>query len=156
MYQVGIAEPYPSKAIHPPIYPGESDWRDYYRSRNLNLPHQYHNGGIWLMVGGFHVAALVQHKWQKEAEKLLIALAKGNRHGAEGKWGFNEWMNGENGHPMGYDKQAWSAAMYLYAEHAVNTGELPLFKNLINAKPAQAIATENNDFTIHAGGGPVN
>ena len=22
--------------IHPPIYPGESNWREYYRSRNLN------------------------------------------------------------------------------------------------------------------------
>src|SRR5262249_31223246 len=40
MYQVGIAEPFPSKAIYPPIHPGESDWRSYYRSRNLNLPHQ--------------------------------------------------------------------------------------------------------------------
>ena len=27
MSQVGIADPYPSKAIHPPIYPAESDWR---------------------------------------------------------------------------------------------------------------------------------
>jgi hypothetical protein len=66
MEQVGMAEPYPTKAIYPPIYPSEHEWREYYRSRNLNLPHQYHNGGIWPMIGGFHVAALVAHGWQSE------------------------------------------------------------------------------------------
>jgi hypothetical protein len=64
-------------------------------------------------------------------------------------------MHGETGHPMGYDKQAWSAAMYLYAEHAVNTEKLPLFDELLQAKPASAVAAENNEFAIHAGGGPT-
>jgi hypothetical protein len=155
MYQVGIAEPYPTKAIHPPIYPAESDWREYYRSRNLNLPHQYHNGGIWPMVGGFHVAALIRHGWQQEAERLLVSLARANKQGVDQKWEFNEWLHGESGHPMGFGKQAWSAAMYLYAEHAIETGQLPLFDHLLAAKPKKAIATENNDFAIHAGGGPV-
>ncbi len=155
MHQVGMAEPYPTKAIHPPIYPGESNWREYYRSRNLNLPHQYHNGGIWPMVGGFHVAALVRHSWQSKAERLLVSLAKANKQGLDQKWEFNEWLHGESGHPMGYGQQAWSAAMYLYAEHAVKTGRLPLFDELLAAKPEKVIATENNDFTIHAGGGPI-
>src|SRR6266545_4873135 len=105
MHQVGMHEPYPTKAIHPPIYPGESNWREYYRSRNLNIPHQYHNGGI--------------------------------------------------GHPMGYAQQAWSAAMYLYADHVLRTGKLPLFDNLLAAKPESAIATEVNDMIVRAGGGPV-
>ena len=154
MKQVGVAEPYPTKAIHPPIYPGENDWREYYRSRNLNMPHQYHNGGIWPMVGGFHIAALVRHGWQAEAEKLLVSLARANREGVNQRWEFNEWLHGESGHPMGYGQQAWSAALYLYAEHAVQTGQLPLFDPLLAAKPATAVAAENNDFTIHAGGGP--
>src|SRR6185503_13950685 len=76
MRQVGMAEPYPTKAIYPPIFPNESNWREYYRSRNLNLPHQYHNGGICPMIGGFHVAALVRHNWLKEAERLLLLLAE--------------------------------------------------------------------------------
>jgi hypothetical protein len=155
MYQVGIAEPYPTKAIYPPIYPGEKDWRDYYRSRNLNLPHQYHNSGIWPMVGGFHIAALVRHNWLNEAERLLVSLAEANREGLSGEWGFNEWLHGESGHPMGYDQQAWSAAMYLYAHHATHTGRLPLFDSLFKAKPPAAVAAENNEFAIHAGGGPV-
>lgn len=155
MRQVGMAEPYPTKAIYPPIFPGESHWRDYYRSRNLNLPHQYHNGGIWPMIGGFHVAALVRHNWFDEAERLLIALAKANRQGHTDEWEFNEWIHGEWGHPMGFGKQAWSAAMFLYADHAVRTRQLPLFDALLAIKPPAAVATEVNDAVVRPGGGPV-
>ena len=155
MHQVGMHEPYPTKAIHPPIYPGESNWREYYRSRNLNIPHQYHNGGIWPMIGGFHVAALVQHKWHSEAERLLYSLARANQQGINGEWEFNEWMHGSSGHPMGYAQQAWSAAMYLYADHTLRTGKLPLFEELLAAKPESAVASEVNDMIVRAGGGPV-
>jgi glycogen debranching enzyme len=155
MLQVGMAEPYPTKAIHPPIYPSESNWREYYRSRNLNLPHQYHNGGIWPMIGGFHVAALVRHGWQDEAGQLLARLADANRQGVYHPWEFTEWMHGESGHPMGFGEQAWSAAMFLYAEHAVRTGRLPLFDDLLAAKPAAAVAAEVNHVYDQPGGGPV-
>lgn len=127
LYQVGAAQPFPSKAIYPPIYPGNPDWREYYRSRNLNLPHQYHNGGIWPFIGGFHVAALVKVGWLHEAENLLGDLAAANRLGVRDEWEFNEWLHGETGHPMGYPYQAWSAGMYVYAYHTVKTGETPLF-----------------------------
>jgi len=155
MKQVGMAEPYPTKAIYPPIFPGEPNWRDYYRSRNLNLPHQYHNGGIWPMVGGLHVAALVRHNWRDEARKLLLSLAHANREGMNGEWEFNEWLHGERGHPMGFADQAWSAAMFLYARASVEQGILPLFDQLLAAKPAGALQRENNEFSMHAGGGPV-
>jgi GH15 family glucan-1,4-alpha-glucosidase len=155
IHQVGMAEPYPTKAIHPPIYPGEDSWREYYRSRNLNLPHQYHNGGIWPMIGGFHVAALVRHKWLAEAERLLAALADANYQGLSGEWEFTEWMHGESGHPMGFAHQAWSAAMYLYAYHAVATGRLPLFDELLAAKPQAAVAEEQDELSLRPGGGPV-
>ena len=155
MQQVGMAEPYPTKAIHPPIFPGDSSWREYYRSRNLNLPDQYHNGGIWPMVGGFHIAALVRRGWQAEAEKLLVQLAAANQQGAGSMWEFNEWMHGRTGHPMGYARQAWSAAMYLYAWNAVVNGKLPLFDDLLAAKPGRAVAAEENAPYIHPGGGQV-
>ena len=155
MQQVGIAEPYPTKAVHPPIYPGESSWREYYRSRNLNLPNQYHNGGIWPMIGGFHVATLVKRGWSREAECLLVRLAAANQQGNQSAWEFNEWMHGETGHPMGYVHQAWSAAMFLYAENAVATGRLPMFDDLLAAKPKNAVAAEVNDPYIHPGGGKV-
>ncbi len=155
MRQVGMAEPYPTKAIYPPIYPGEPNWRAYYRSRNLNLPHQYHNGGIWPMIGGLHVAALVRHGWYSDAEEMLLRLANANHQGSSADWEFSEWMHGDTGHPMGYAYQAWSAAMYLYADHAVHAGKMLLFDDLLAAKPPAAVAAEVNDFVIHAGGGPV-
>jgi hypothetical protein len=155
MRQVGMAEPYPTKAIYPPIFPNESNWREYYRSRNLNLPHQYHNGGIWPFIGGFHVAALVRHNWLKEAERMLVLLAEANHQGLDEEWEFNEWMHGERGHPMGFAQQGWSAAMFLYADYAFQTGKLPLFDDLLAAKPASIIAAEINDIIIRPGGGPV-
>jgi GH15 family glucan-1,4-alpha-glucosidase len=138
LYQVGAGQPYPTKAIYPPIYPGSPDWRDYYRSRNLNLPHQYHNGGIWPFIGGFHVAALVKVGWMQEASNLLADLAAANRLGVHREWEFNEWLHGETGHPMGYASQAWSAAMYVYAHNAVTTGRVPLFDSLHRRGPAKA------------------
>ena len=69
--------------------------------------------------------------------------------------GFNEWMHGVSGHPMGYDLQGWSAAMYLYAESAVQTGKLALFDDLLAAKPEAARNTEINDFEVRGGGGPI-
>jgi hypothetical protein len=45
--------------------------------------------------------------------------------------------------------------MYLYAEHAVETGQLPLFDELLAAKPPLAKASEVNDIIIRPGGGPV-
>ncbi|MFZ2487371.1 MAG: glycoside hydrolase 100 family protein [Anaerolineae bacterium] len=155
MMQVGMAEPYPTKAIYPPIYPNEPHWREYYRSRNLNLPHQYHNGGIWPMIGGLHVAALVRHGWQAEAERLLLLLADANRQGIYEPWEFTEWLHGASGHPMGFAQQAWSAAMFLYADQAVRTGKLPLFDALLAVKPAAARAAEVNEAFDHPGGGPV-
>ncbi len=155
MHQVGIAEPYPTKAIHPPIYPNQDNWRDYYRSRNLNLPHQYHNGGIWPMIGGLHIAALVRHNWRQEAERLLLSLAQANCQSLDDGCGFNEWLHGETGYPMGFAQQAWSAAMFLYAEQATQSGQLPLFDQLLAAKPSQAVAAEVDDITIQPGGGPM-
>ena len=107
------------------------------------------------MVGGFHVAALVRHGWQRQAEQMLLSLAEANRQGTNHDWAFNEWLHGASGHPMGYEQQAWSAAMFLYAEHAVRTGTLPLFDELLAAKPAAAVASEDNAFHMSGGGGPA-
>ncbi len=154
MHQVGMAEPYPTKAIYPPIYPGETDWREYYRSRNLNLPNHYHNGGVWPFIGGLHVAALARRKWTSEAERLLGRLAQADQQGIQQRWEFNEWMHGQTGHPMGYPRQAWSAGMFLLAEAALQTGQLPLFDDLLAAKPASAVAEEQDEIIMHPGGGP--
>ncbi|MCL4465498.1 MAG: glycogen debranching protein [Chloroflexi bacterium] len=125
LHQVGIAEPYPVKVLHPVIHPGEKDWREYYRNNNLNLPEQYHNGGIWPFVGGFYVAALVKAGRMKQAQIELEKLAEVNRQGTQSEWEFNEWCHGRSGRPMGYPHQAWSAGMYVFAYHCLERAQVP-------------------------------
>lgn len=129
--EVGVARPYPAKSLYPPISTGHKDWRDYYRNGNRNLPHQYQNGGIWSFIGGFLVAAYVSGGRATEARALLARLAAGVREGHLTTWEFNEWQHGITGRPMGAPRQAWSAAMYLYAYEAVSRGAAPLFPSTV-------------------------
>jgi glycogen debranching enzyme len=123
----GADHPYPFKAFSPPVYPGERDWREYFRSRNLNLPHQYHNGGIWPFLGGFYVAALVKAGHETRAKAQLRLLAEAVKQGVHDEWEFNEWHHGVTGRPMGYPLQAWSAGLYIYAYYAVQNKQTAFF-----------------------------
>ena len=97
LHQVGIAEPYPVRVLHPIIHPGNKDWREYYRNNNLNLPEQYHNGGIWPFVGGFYVAALVKAGRRELAAQVLEKLAEVNRQGVEGRVGVQRVVSRRDG-----------------------------------------------------------
>lgn len=123
----GLNEPYPVQCLYPVLHPGDKDWREYYRVRNLNQPHHYHNGGAWGFIGGFYVAALVQAGRVEEAQEQLSKLGEMNRLGKTREWEFNEWFHGVSGRPMGFAAQSWSAAMYLYALDAVERGEVNVF-----------------------------
>lgn len=127
---VGITDPYPAKAFYPPIFPGDRDWREYYRSRNLNLPYQYHNGGIWPFLGGFYTAALIEAGRTEKANFMLNLLAETNNLGKHQVWEFNEWHHGLSGRPMGHPQQAWSAALYVFAYHVVKQKQVPFFNSL--------------------------
>jgi len=122
-----MSTPSPIKSIHPSIHLGEKDWKHYYPHANLNLPHQYHNGGIWPFLGGFYVAALVKMKEYKESQKTLESLALLNKKGKDSEWEFNEWFHGKSGKPMGMGEQAWSAGMYIFAYEAVRNKKVPFF-----------------------------
>ncbi len=122
--QAGLDAVYPLRSLHPVINPQEKDWRDYYLLRNLNLPYQYHNGGIWPFIGGFYVAALVKAGKLEEAKLQLKRLTDLNKKGRKEEWEFNEWFHGQTGEPMGYAGQSWSTAMYIYAYSCVEKGEL--------------------------------
>ncbi|HLJ45973.1 MAG TPA: glycoside hydrolase 100 family protein [Bryobacteraceae bacterium] len=106
---------YPLPALFPPVEPGDADWRDYYGM--LNVPHHYHNGGIWPFIGGFYVAALVHSGRASEARESLARLEELNAAGH-----FNEWHSGLTAEPMGVEHQAWSAGMYLFAAECVRSG----------------------------------
>lgn len=127
IHNCGLNEPYPVRCLYPHIQPGDADWREYFRVRNLNQPHHYHNGGAWPFIGGFYVLALVQAGRMSEAAYQLDKLAQMNHQGRAGEWEFNEWFHGQSGRPMGFAGQTWSAAMYLWAYQAVTTGAVPVF-----------------------------
>ncbi len=123
----GLNEPFPVQAVYPVINPGDKDWREYYRVRNINQPHHYHNGGAWPFIGGFYIAALVQAGRMREAEQQLAKLTTMNQLGRQGEWEFNEWFHGRAGRPLGFARQSWSAAMYLFACDAVERGSVKVF-----------------------------
>jgi glycogen debranching enzyme len=110
---------WPLRSLTPVVRPGDADWRDYYGT--LNLPHHYHNGGVWPFIGGFYVAALLKAGRHTVAESALRNLATLNQQGE-----FNEWHHGESGAAMGVRDQAWSAGMYLFAFKSVCTGQVDL------------------------------
>lgn len=126
--QAGLDQPFPVRVLHPPIQPGERDWRDYYKVWGSNLPDQYHNGGIWPWVGGLYIAALVKMGWREKADRQVESLARALEAGGE-RWECREWIHARSGQPMGAKAQAWSAGMMIYAEHVVRTGEVEGFEN---------------------------
>ncbi|HEY3297685.1 MAG TPA: glycoside hydrolase 100 family protein [Armatimonadota bacterium] len=126
-----LNHPHPVRVLHPPIQPGDDEWREYYRTEhNLNLPDQYHNGGIWPWVGGLYVASLVRAGRLDLARTELYRLALADKMGREKEWEFNEWIHGVSGEPKGSPDQSWSAGMYIYAYVCVKEGREPVFSIL--------------------------
>ena len=119
-----VHDPYPVRVVTRPIRRASMLWRPYMARHRQNLAWQYHNGGIWPMVGGFWVAALVRSGRRSQAVQELVKLA---RACALKDWAFTEWLHGKTLAPRGMSGQSWNAAAYLMAEHAVTQGTHPLF-----------------------------
>ncbi len=117
--RAGIADPWPVRVVCEPIPAGSSQWRAYMSRHRQNLEWQYHNGGIWPLVGGFWVAALVRAGAQARAQAELLKLAGAN---ALDGWAFNEWLHGRSLAPGGMRGQSWNAAAFLIALDAVREG----------------------------------
>ena len=122
----GAHDPYPIRAVTRPIKRASMLWRPYMLRHRQNLAWQYHNGGIWPMVGGFWVAALVSAGRTQQAARELVKLA---RACALKNWAFTEWLHGKTLSPRGMQGQSWNAAAYLIAEHAVAVGLDPFFSS---------------------------
>jgi len=114
----------------PYVRSGDPDWTSRYEK--YNQPGEYHNGGVWPFICGFHIAALVAADKLKIAEKKLIALSKMIQLSRKEKveFGFNEWHRAQDGTPQGEDWQSWSAAMYLYAATCVEQKRTPFFDGI--------------------------
>ncbi len=110
----GVHEPYPVRAVVRPIRAHSALWRPYMARHRQNSAWQYHNGGVWPMVGGFWVAALARSGRKRLARAELVKLA---RACALDDWAFAEWLHGRTSAPRGMRGQSWNAAGYLLAEH---------------------------------------
>ena len=116
LHAARVDEPYPVRVVQRPISPRSSLWRAYMSRHRQNYTWQYHNGGIWPMVGGFWVTALVASGRTARARVELVKLAKAC---ALGGWRFTEWLHGRTFALRGMPGQSWNAAAYLIAEHAL-------------------------------------
>jgi hypothetical protein len=116
--------------LMPFIQPGDEDWYD--RMEVFNQPGQYHNGGIWPFVCGFYIAALVAIGEQQRAEDKLAALTRAVEPAKQKtvEFGFNEWLQAQDGRPQGQDWQTWSAAMYLYCAACVEHKSALFFEQI--------------------------
>ena len=125
MWGAGVNAPYPVVNLYPAVQAGDPDWKAYYTVNMLNLPHHYHNGGIWPFIGGMWVRYIDRLGGRRVAERELYNLALLNRQGRVEQWEFNEWAHGATGKPMGKRYQAWSAASFIHACHELGVaGEL--------------------------------
>ncbi|MFL6600320.1 MAG: glycoside hydrolase 100 family protein [Steroidobacteraceae bacterium] len=114
-----VGDPYPVRAVTHPIKQQSSMWRPYMARHRQNHVWQYHNGGIWPMVGGFWVAALAADGRREQAQRDLVGIA---RACAVRDWAFTEWLHGKTLAPRGMPGQSWNAAGFLLAEWAVRGG----------------------------------
>jgi glycogen debranching enzyme len=114
-----VGDPYPVRAVTHPIKQQSSLWRPYMARHRQNQVWQYHNGGIWPMVGGFWVAALAADGRREQAQRDLVGIA---RSCAVRGWAFTEWLHGKTLAPRGMRGQSWNAAGFLMAEYVVGGG----------------------------------
>jgi len=118
-----VNDPYPVRVVTRPIRQKNSLWRPYMARHRQNLVWQYHNGGIWPMVGGFWITTLASAGRVAQAKAELVGLA---RVCALRDWAFTEWLHGKTLAPRGMPGQSWNAAAFLMAQHAVSADE-PMF-----------------------------
>jgi glycogen debranching enzyme len=110
----GVHEPYPVRAVVRPIRKQSALWRPYMARHRQNSAWQYHNGGIWPMVGGFWIAALARCGHKRLARTELVKLARACELD---DWAFAEWLHGRTATPRGMQEQSWNAAGFLLAQH---------------------------------------
>jgi glycogen debranching enzyme len=116
LIELKVNLPYPVRVVHSPIGRKSSLWRQYMQRYLQNLPHQYHNGGIWPFVGGFWAILLARLGKRRVAWQELERFAAAN---SVNNWEFNEWFHGVTGEPMGMAGQSWNAAMFVLAFHVL-------------------------------------
>lgn len=110
-------------AFYPVISTDDDGWDDLKVAFSYNFknrPHEFHNGGLWPMLTGFHAADLAQRGKREMARTYLAGIAEANRMEMAGTpWGFPEYLNGKHLTPGGNRGQGWSASAYLMAHYGL-------------------------------------
>jgi hypothetical protein len=109
-------------AFHPVIHPEDSAWEELQMNFSYsfrNHPHEYHNGGLWPLITGFHVADLASRD-EAAARHHLAALDRANALPMEGEpWSFPEFVHGTELTAGGTRHQGWSAAAAVLGHRAL-------------------------------------
>ncbi|MFO8152134.1 amylo-alpha-1,6-glucosidase [Thioalkalivibrio sp.] len=115
-------------AFHPVIEPVDEDWEDLqvmFSYTFKNKPYEFHNGGLWPMLTGFHAADLALRGRGQAARRYLHAVHAGNRLAMDGEdWSFPEFVHGRDRTPGGTRRQGWSAAAAVIAGAALEGREV--------------------------------
>jgi hypothetical protein len=112
-------------AFHPVIEPEDAvAWAELQMSFSFtfrNRPFEYHNGGLWPLISGFHAADLAARGELKRASLILEGIHAANAlpHKDLDEWSFPEFVHGKEHTAGGTQLQGWSAAAAVTATHAI-------------------------------------
>ncbi len=84
MWGVGVNQPFPVANLYPVVTGGDLDRRRYYTVNLMNLPHHYHNGGVWPFIGAQWVRFIHRIGLPELARQELVRLAELNRPASPG------------------------------------------------------------------------
>ena len=116
-------------AFFPVIEEGDPDWsalQRYHLHGFRNRPHEYHNGGIWMIWLGWLALGLAAGGRQGELDRLCNAVAARLR--AIGRYGFDEYLHGLSGMPLGTPQMAYSATGIVFLSLARTPERLGLLR----------------------------
>lgn len=115
-------------AFHPVIDEQHPEWpalRRYHLYSFRNIPHQYHNGGIWPVWLGWLGVALSRSGREDSLVRLRECVTSALR--AAPSFEFNEFLHGVTGAPGGMSRMAYSATGLVLLKHADSPALAKLF-----------------------------
>jgi glycogen debranching enzyme len=91
---------------------------DNYAYHFRNMPHEFHNGGLWPVWNGWLGAAMYSIGEQSIGDTLLRYMQEANKmNTSEKEWGFYENFHGITHAPIGVPYCTWSASGIIIAEN---------------------------------------
>ena len=114
-------------AFHPVISEGDADWaalRRYQLHGFRNRPHEYHNGGVWMIWLGWLALALARTGRRDPLDRLERAVAQ--HLSAHPEFAFEEYFHGTTGQPAGTAQMAYSATGVLFIDASAAVERLSL------------------------------